>query len=57
MSNASKPRKTPTLTRNGKVRFYGFSISKLQELIEKSNRKRDTNKFKNRINVLIKRGL
>ena len=55
-SKASKPRKTPTLTRNGKVRFYGFSLSKLQELVEKTSRNRDKSKYKNRINILINRG-
>lgn len=56
MSVASKPRKSPTLTRNGKIRFYGFSLSKLQELVEKTSRNRDKSKYKNRINILINRG-
>lgn len=53
-SKSSKPRKTPNQTRNGRPRYTSFNLSKLTELLDKSNRPRDRRKIQNRINVLIK---
>lgn len=53
MANVSKsklPRKQPHLSRNGKPRIYGYSIEKLIEMRDKSQRPRD----KHKINVRIK---
>lgn len=55
-SKSSRPRKSPTLTRNGKVRFLGFTLAKLQEMVEKSSRPKDKNKYNNRIKILTNRG-
>ena len=57
VGKASKPRKAPNQTRNGKLRVGPLSLNKLQELIEKSCRPRDKRKYQNRINIINKRGV
>lgn len=56
-SKSSRPRKAPNSTKNGKVRFLGFTLEKMQELVEKASRPKDKSKYNNRIKILTKRGL
>ena len=49
VSKASRPRKTPSLTRNGRIRLKGFTLPELAELIEKASTKRSPGKINSRI--------
>jgi hypothetical protein len=52
---ASRPRNTPLLTRNGKVRIKPLSVAKLTEMAEKSTSKRVKGKVVKRLLALAKR--
>lgn len=54
ISKSKLPRKQPHLSRSGKPRIYGYSMEKLSETRDKSQRPRDKNKIDNRIKVLNK---
>ena len=55
-SRANRPRKSTTLTRNGKLRLGPISEAKLIEMMEKSTTlKKTKDKIRSRINVLAKR--
>jgi hypothetical protein len=55
VNKANNPRKTPSLTRNGRIRLKGFTLLQLVELKEKASTKRSAGKLHNRILVLEKR--
>lgn len=55
VSKSKLPRKKPNLTRNGKPRIYAYSLEKLNQELEKTQRPRDKNKIINRIKVLNSR--
>lgn len=55
VSKASRPRNTPSLTRNGRIRLKGFTLPELAELKEKASTKRSAGKINSRILVLEKR--
>lgn len=52
---ASRPRNTPLLTRNGKVRIKPLSVAKLTEMADKSTSKRVKGKVVKRLLALAKR--
>ena len=52
---ASRPRSTPLLTRNGRVRIKPLSVAKLTEMAEKSTSKRVKGKVVRRLLLLAKR--
>lgn len=52
---ASRPRNTPLLTRNGKVRLKPLTVAKLTEMAEKSTNKRIKGKVVKRLLALVKR--
>jgi hypothetical protein len=49
ISKSKLPRKQPHLTRTGKPRIFAYSVEKLIEMRDKSQRLRDKNKINNRI--------
>lgn len=51
---SKRPRKTPDLTRNGRVRYMGLNLKQLQTLIEKTNVKKTLAKYKRRLAELLK---
>ena len=55
ISKANRPRCTPALTRNGKVRLKPFNLAQLRDMFEKSSAKKAKSRIRNRILVLEKR--
>jgi hypothetical protein len=52
---ASRPRNTPLLTRNGRIRIKQLSVTKLTEMAEKSSSKRVKGKVIRRLLLLAKK--
>ena len=52
---ASRPRNTPLLTRNGRVRIKPLSVAKLTEMADKTTSKRVKGKVVKRLLALAKR--
>lgn len=57
MASVSKARRraNPAVTRNGKARIKGLTVSQIETLMEKSNKPRDKDRLRSRLAVLQSR--
>lgn len=55
ISKANRPRCTPALTRNGKIRLKPFNLTQLRDMFEKASSKKAKARVRSRILVIEKR--